>query len=138
MLASYDFMIFIMQLLAVTIGFTIIYNTSVISFSERSREYATLRVLGLNIPEVKEIMSLEYWLLCIIGIILGIPFAHFLNLGMLEMMEEIESFAWPATVPGYAYIIGAVGCALAVAFSNMTSVRAIKRLDMVEVLKERE
>ncbi len=66
LLGSYDFLLVVMQIVAITIGFTIIYNTAVISMSERSREYATLRVLGLHIKEVKEIMSFEYWILCFI------------------------------------------------------------------------
>lgn len=137
LLGSYDFIILILQMIAIIIGFTIIYNTAVISMSERSREYATLRVLGLTINEVKEIMSLEYWLLSFIGMALGVPFALFLNTSLINSID-VDAFSWPATIPGYAYIIGAIGCILAVAFSNMTSVKAIKKLDLVEVLKERE
>ncbi|HHX61168.1 MAG TPA: FtsX-like permease family protein, partial [Epulopiscium sp.] len=87
MLGSYNVMLYIIQLLAIVIGFTIIYNTSVISLSERSREYATLRVLGLDVKEVQEIMSFEYWILCFIGILLGIPFAYLLNTSLINMID---------------------------------------------------
>ncbi|PKM67874.1 MAG: hypothetical protein CVU95_04295 [Firmicutes bacterium HGW-Firmicutes-2] len=137
MLGSYDFMIVVLQFIAIIIGFTIIYNTAVISLSERSREYATLRVLGLHIKEVKEIMSFEYWILCFVGIILGIPFARVLNQGLINAIE-VDAFAWPSKIPTSAFLIGAAGCMLAVAFANLTSVKAIKKLDLVEVLKERE
>ncbi|PKM58612.1 MAG: hypothetical protein CVU98_00240 [Firmicutes bacterium HGW-Firmicutes-3] len=137
LLGSYDFIIVVLQFIAVIIGFTIIYNTAVISLSERSREYATLRVLGLHIKEVKEIMSFEYWILCFIGILLGIPFARVLNQGLLNAIE-VDAFSWPSTIPTSAFFIGAAGCMLAVAFANLTSIKAIKKLDLVEVLKERE
>lgn len=137
LLGSYDFMIYIMQGLAVIIGFTIIYNTSIISMSERCREYATLRVLGLSIKEVKEIMSLEYWILCFLGILLGIPFALYLNTSLVNMMD-IEVFSWPAVIPPSAYFTGAIGCILAVLFSNLSSAKAIAKLELVHVLKERE
>jgi len=137
MLGSYDFLLVIMQIVAITIGFTIIYNTAVISMSERSREYATLRVLGLHVKEVKEIMSFEYWLLCFVGIILGIPFTRLLNYGLVNSID-VDAFSWPANVSTEAYIIGAIGCIIAVAIANLTSVKAIKKLDLVEVLKERE
>lgn len=137
LLGSYAFLMWIMQLVAISIGFTIIYNTAAISMSERSREYATLRVLGLDIKEVKEIMSFEYWILCLFGIIGGIPFSYFLNKSMIDMID-VDAFAWPEVIPFSAFIWAAVGCILAVAFSNMSTVKAIRKLDMVEVLKERE
>lgn len=137
MLDSYAYLITVMQIVAVLIGFTIIYNTAVITMSERSREYATLRVIGLTIHEVREIMSFEYWLLCFAGIILGIPFAYMLNAG-LQQAIDIDVFSWPSTIPLSAYVTAAVGCIGAVFFSNMTSVKTIRKLDLVEVLKERE
>lgn len=137
LLGSYDVMMVVMQVLSVVIGFTIIYNTAVISMSERSREYATLRVLGLTIGEVREIMSFEYWILCFFGILAGIPFARFLNNALVNMMD-IDQFSWPTSIPNTAFIVAALGCMAAVLFSNLSTVRAIKRLDLVEVLKERE
>jgi len=137
LLGSYDFLLVVMQIVAITIGFTIIYNTAVISMSERSREYATLRVLGLHIKEVKEIMSFEYWMLCFIGILLGIPFTKLLNYGLVNSIN-VDAFSWPTTISMDAYIIGGIGCVIAVAIANFTSVKSIKKLDLVEVLKERE
>lgn len=137
LLGSYGFIIWIMQFIAVAIGFTIIYNTAAISMSERSREYATLRVLGLHINEVREIMSFEYWILCFLGIIMGIPFSLFLNYS-LQQSIDVDAFSWPSTIPPNAYLMGVLGCVLAVLFSNLSSVKAIKKLDLVEVLKERE
>ncbi len=137
LLGSYDAMFVVLQWIGAVLAFTIIYNTAAISMSERSREYATLRVLGLTISEVKEIMSFEYWVLCFFGIICGIPFARFLNISLINSID-IEAFSWPAAIPSDAYVLGALGCIAAVAFSNMSTVRAIKKLSMVEVLKERE
>lgn len=135
--SSYSFIIYMMQIAAAAIGFTIIYNTAVISMSERSREYATLRVLGLNINEVKEIMSFEYWILCFLGIVLGIPFTMLLNYG-LQQAIDVDAFSWPSVIPSSAYVMGIVGCVFAVFLSNLSTVKAIKKLDLVEVLKERE
>lgn len=137
LLGSYDTMFVVLQWIGAVLAFTIIYNTAAISMSERSREYATLRVLGLTIKEVKEIMSFEYWVLCFFGILAGIPFARFLNVSLINSVD-IDAFSWPAAIPPDAYLLGVIGCILAVAFSNMSTVRAIKKLSMVEVLKERE
>jgi len=60
-----------------------------------------------------------------------------LNQGLINAIE-VDAFSWPSTIPTNAYFIGAIGCMLAVAFANLTSIKAIKKLDLVEVLKERE
>lgn len=137
LLGSYAFIIWMIQGVAITIGFTIIYNTAAISMSERSREYATLRVLGMDIKEVKEIMGFEYWILWFVGIAVGVPFTLLLNYG-LQNMVDVDAFSWPSTVPFDAYIVATIGCALAVILSNRSTVKAIRKLNMVEVLKERE
>ncbi|MDR2940048.1 MAG: ABC transporter permease, partial [Clostridiales bacterium] len=137
MLSTYTGLIWVMNILAIIVAFAIIYNTSVISLSEREREFATLRVLGLQIKEVSEIMSFEYWVLCFFGIILGFPFNDFLKLQMSNMIE-VEMFSIPTYTPPEAYVNAIVGCIAAVFISNFTASRNIKKFDMVEVLKERE
>lgn len=137
LLGSYDALFVVMQWIGAVLAFTIIYNTAAISMSERSREYATLRVLGLTVKEVKEIMSFEYWMLCFVGVLAGMPFARFLNVQLINSVD-IDTFSWPATIPASAYLLGIIGCIGAVAFSNLSTVKAIKGLNMVEVLKERE
>ena len=126
-----------MQIMSMLVAFAIIYNTSTISLSERKREYATLRVIGLSANEVTGIMSFEHWTLCFAGILLGIPFTLLLNT-LLSTMVENDMFSMPSSLPAYSYLVGVCGCALAVILSNFSSKGKIKKFDMVEVLKERE
>ncbi len=137
MLGSTGYIIWVMEIMSGVVAFAIIYNTSTISLSERKREYATLRVLGLQVKEVGEILSFEYWILCFGGVILGIPFTIFLKQSVSSIMD-IEMFTIPTNTPIQAYFVGLAGCILAVLFSNKTAIRNIKKFDMVEVLKERE
>lgn len=127
----------LMEFMSVVVAFAIIYNTSSISLSERKREYSTLRVLGLEIGEIAEILNFENWLLCFAGTILGIPFAKLLMSAVSGMMD-VDLFKIPDTLPTYAFIIGGAGCVIAVFLSNLSAVRNIRKFDMVEVLKERE
>lgn len=137
LLAPFGILIYIMWLMSVLISFAIIYNTSTISLSERKREYATLRVLGMHVSEVGEIMSFEYWLLCFIGIILGIPFNVLLKQTMASFFAS-DAFTFPTFTPVSAYVMAAAGCMAAVFLANRSAVKQIKKFDMVEVLKERE
>ncbi len=137
LLQSFSGMIEFMQIMTIIIAFSIIYNTASISLSERSREYATLRIMGMEVKEVCEIMDFEYWILCVVGIIFGYPFTIFLN-SLVQNMVELDSMAMPTIVPTQAYVMGMIGCIIAVLLSNLYSKRVIKKLDLVEVLKERE
>jgi putative ABC transport system permease protein len=115
----------------------IIYNVSTISLSERQREYATLRVMGMQVNEVSSIMNFEFWLLCFFGIALGFPLTILLK-EMMANMIHVEMFTFPTYTPPLAYIIGIAGCVAAVKIANMSAAGRIRKLDMVEVLKERE
>lgn len=132
-----NYMLNIMAGMGVIVAFAIIYNTATISLSERKREFATLRVIGMQVEQVGSIMSFEYWILSFCGIILGFPFTSFLK-NMVSNTIDMDIFSFPTYTPPSAYLIGIIGCILAVFISNMVSINKIKYFDMVEVLKERE
>lgn len=138
MLQTYSFMFIIMQLAGVGVAYAIITNTSSISMSERKREYATLRVLGMHPREIGKILGFEYWLLTIIGIIPGIPLVRMMKEAIADMMADVEMFTFPTSTPLSSYITAAVCCFITVAACNLLAARQISKFDMVEVLKERE
>ena len=137
MMAPFSFMYTIMFFMGVAVAFAIIYNTSTISLSERQREFATLRVLGLTVDEVCEIMRFEYWTLAVIGMIIGIPAAGAM-MGALNTLLDTDMMSMPSMLSTEAYISAAAGTALAIILSNMLAKRKISQFEMVEVLKERE
>lgn len=137
MMSMYTSVYLFLQIMCAAVAFAIIYNTAAITLSERKREYATLRVLGMSIKEVCEIINLEYWILSAAGMALGAPFALFLN-GSVNSLLETAMMSMPSTLPAGAYITGVIGCSAAVALSNLSAKERIKKFDMAEVLKERE
>ena len=137
MMAPFTFIYSVMFFMGVAVAFAIIYNTSTISLSERQREFATLRVLGLTVNEVCEIMRFEYWTLAVIGIAIGIPAAGGL-MAAINTMLDTGIMSMPSTLSTGAHISAAAGTALAIILSNMLAKRKIRTFDMVEVLKERE
>ena len=132
-----DSMLVVYFLYGVAIAFAIIYNTSTISFSERRREFATLRVLGMTVPEISSIQSFEYWMLAVFGVLLGLPYSSLIKRG-LNAMIDLEAFAIPTYTQAREYLIGLLGVLVAVAISNRVSRRRIAKLDMVESLKDIE
>ena len=137
MMEPFSFVYTAMFFMGIAVAFAIIYNTSTISLSERQREFATLRVLGMTTDEVCEIMRLEYWLLAAVGILLGIPAAGGLMVSLNSMLDT-SMMSMPSTLSAMAYVNAAIGTAAAIFFSNILAKKKIKGFDMVEVLKERE
>jgi putative ABC transport system permease protein len=126
-----------MQLAGVGVAFAIITNTASISLSERKREYATLRVLGMHPREIARIVGFEYWLLTAIGIWPGIPLMIGINEALLSVMDT-TLFTLPTRPPADVYVTAGLLCFVTVWLCNMVCARRISRFDMVEVLKERE
>jgi putative ABC transport system permease protein len=137
MLDPYMSVFYLLQIMGAAVAFAIIYNMSAISLSERKREYATLRVLGLTVDEICEIMRFENGLLSVIGMALGVPLAMSLS-EALNLMMDTTLFSMPTTLPVSAYVSGVVGCAAAIVLTGLSTKNKIKKFDMVEVLKERD
>ncbi|MDR1766602.1 MAG: hypothetical protein LBR77_11150 [Lachnospiraceae bacterium] len=127
----------VLLVMGIAVAFAIAYNTASISLMERKREYATLRVLGFTVGEVAGIMSYEYWLLGLCGAALGLPFARVLKV-VFARVVVMEQFTLPTGIRPWQYALGFACICAAIAWSNQSTKAQVRKLDMVEVLKERE
>jgi putative ABC transport system permease protein len=135
--ASMGIMNTILLTFAGVIAFAIIYNATSITILERSRELASLRVLGFSLDEVGRIVFRENWLLSAIGVAVGLP----LGLGLCRWISSLYStdlYRLPFFIRNETYVFAVLSIAVFVALANWSSRRRIRSLDMVEVLKSRE
>jgi putative ABC transport system permease protein len=137
LMETYMALIYMMLISACGVAFAIISNTSSISLSERSREYSTLRVLGMSPREIGRIIAFEHRVLTVIGIALGVPLTNMLKEAVYGSMAT-DMFSVPTGTPVETFIMAAVLCILTVELCGLLSIRRISKFDMVEVLKERE
>ncbi len=136
MMSSYEIMYTMMDIITIIIVFLIIYNISTISFAERSREYATLKIIGVSTKEIAEIVDLEFWILTGFGIFIGIFFAIGLKYSIGTMLE-MENFTLDTTLHYSEVLRASVECIVAVFLSNLMNRKNVKKLNLVSVLKER-
>ncbi|MCR5149855.1 MAG: ABC transporter permease [Clostridiales bacterium] len=125
-----------MVIFAFAMIIAVLYNTGNLSFHERVKEFATLKVLGFSSKKIRSLITRQNLGLSIIGIILGAPFAK----PMLEAMMNSngENFDYYATVKPLGYLVaGVIVMAVSMAVSLMFT-KKIRRLDMVESLKGAE
>jgi putative ABC transport system permease protein len=107
---------------AMIIAFGVVYNGARISLAERSRELATLRVVGFTRAEVS---MTQLWL--------GRQFVTFVS-----AMFESELFRIPPIVAPATYGSAAVVVLVATLVSGLVVRRMLDALDLVAVLKARE
>lgn len=137
MMKSTGFTIYFLAILAGIAGFALIYNSSIISLSERQRELASLRVLGLTPKEVLRVITSEQWTLCLLGILIGIPLSYGLLAGMSQALST-DLYSLPAELPPYALVEAALGTTFSVWIAQTRAHRKIKSLPFVEILATKE
>lgn len=122
------------SLFALVLGYAIIYNASVISFAERRRELASLRVIGFTMQEISALLLKENLLQTLLGIALGLPFGRLLA-QLFVNKASTDVFTFEAVIYPLTYVLAALGGMLFVAIAHRLAVRNVRSIDMVEVLK---
>lgn len=129
--------IFVMVGFAVVLGFAIVYNSSVISFAERKRELASLRVIGFTSGEVSGLLLKETLLQSLLGVALGLPFGLFITSAYIKSMSN-DLFTLPVIISPLTYVLSALGGIFFIMMAHLFAVRGVKQLDLVDVLKNRD
>lgn len=137
MMGSYGFTTYIFAILAGIAGFALIFNSSIITLSERRREFASLRVLGLTPKEVLRVITSEQWMLTLFGIILGIPLSYALLAVMVQALST-DLYSIPAQLPLSALIGAAAGTVFSMWIAQTRAHRKIITLPFVEILAPKE
>jgi len=128
--------ILFMIVMALILVVVVLYNCGSLSFNERIRELATLKVMGLSDRKIRSLLTWQNFWLSIAGIILGAPFGGVMLQAMMN--SNGENFDYYARVLPLDYILAAAFVLLtSMAVSFLFSGR-IRRLDLVGTLKEAE
>ena len=129
-------MIVVLAVAAIVLGIVVLYNLGVMSYVERSRELATLKVLGFRDKAIgKLLISQNIWL-TVIGVLIGIP----AGLGVLKVLVAalVSEYELSLSLSPFTFIVSislTFGVSLLVGL--MVS-RKNKKIDMVEALKGAE
>jgi putative ABC transport system permease protein len=130
---SFGYMTWLYAVLGGITGFALIFNSSIIILSERSRELATLRVLGMTPREVLRVITSEQWTLYVLGVILGVPLAYAMEYGLAQALSG-DLYSIPSQVPSIALLGAALGTAGSVLLAQYRAYYRIKALPYVEIL----
>ena len=123
--------------LAVIVAFGVVYNSARIALSERTRDLATLRVVGFSQREVGAVLLGELSLLVVSALPVGFLLGQLLTTGIFHSLST-ETIRLPLriTLTTYLTAMGVVLGATAASFWAVS--RLLKKLDLVGVLKARD
>jgi putative ABC transport system permease protein len=135
--ANLGLSIFINLMFASVIAFGVVYNAARISLSERSRELASLRVLGFTRAEISLILMGELALLTLVSLPVGGAFGYSLSALIVGSIDS-EVYRFPLYVSRQAVAWSFLGIMGAALVSGLIVRRKLDALDLVAVLKIRE
>lgn len=131
------FWTYIATIFAIVIAVGVVYNSARITLTERSRELASLRVLGYTRGEISYILLGELALLTLTAIPIGLWFGRGLC-GYIAISIENDLYRVPLILEPPTYAFAALVVLIAAAVSGLLVRRRLDRLDLIEVLKTKE
>lgn len=137
MLDTMKTMITILIVVSAILGFVIIYNLGILSFTEKQYQFATLKVLGFKNQQIKKIFIKQNLWLSIIGIVLGLPLG-FIMVDYIFKSALGENYDFSASIKPLSYLLAAGGSLIVAIFVNKVLSRKVKTIDMVTSLKGNE
>ena len=129
-------MIWLLVIAAVALGIVVLYNLGVMSYTERYREMATLKVVGFKNSKIARLLISQNLWLTVLGILIGLP----AGVGVLQYLltalaseYEMKLTLGPATY--LLSILLTFGVSLIV---GLMVARKNRTIDMVAALKTEE
>lgn len=134
MMKSMNYIVGVVVVSACALAFVVAYNLGNISIAERTREIATLKVLGFQLNETSSYVSRENIIIAVMGSILGLPCGYFLNSFVMSQID-IELVTFDIKVLPMSFLYAFV---ISVAMSILVSLilrRNIAAINPAESLK---
>jgi putative ABC transport system permease protein len=122
---------------AIIIALGVVYNGARISLSERSRELATLRVIGFTRREISTILLGEIGTITLLGIPFGLVMGYWFA-WILTLFLDQEVFRFPFVISKSTYGLATATVLAASAASALLVRRKLDDLDLIAVLKAKE
>ena len=125
------------KVFAILLGIVVIYNLTLMNYKERTRDIATLKVLGFNHREILRSLLIESLSLTLIGVLIGLALGY--PFMLLVMENNIVSLVYYLYHIYFKSYVIAFLLTFGVAFViNILLSLGIRKIKMVESLKSVE
>lgn len=132
-----DYAVVLFVIGAAVLAIAVIYNITATNLKERTREIATLMVLGYKSGETAAMVLVENMVITLLGCLIGLPLGYGLMVWLVALASSFNVF-----ISGFLSWYVAIGCMLLTfVFSLLATLMfntRIKNISMVEALKSVE
>lgn len=135
---SLNGVIVLIILVASLLAFIIIYNLTSITISERTREIATLKVLGFYDGETNGYIYREAAILTLISIGAGLVLGIFIHSYIVDVISDQSAMILFKEIKWISFVLAAVLTVLFSAIMQMVTYYKLRAINMIESLKSVE
>jgi putative ABC transport system permease protein len=126
----------IMLVFGAAMAFALIFNAMTVNIAERSREVATLLAVGIRRRTISHLITAENLIVAAIGIPLGLVVGYWVSsLAMGTFSSEL--FKFDLYMRPTTFVFSALAILVVALISEWPGLRALRRLSIPEVVKER-
>lgn len=133
-LSCINYIIWMVVLFAGALAFIVIFNLTNINLAERSREVATVEVLGFYPKETESYVLRENLVLSVIASVIGLPLGTLFHRAVMSMIV-IDILTFDIHVKDLSYALAFVCTVLFALIVNLFMKRQIGKIHMAESLK---
>jgi putative ABC transport system permease protein len=126
----------VMLAFGAVMAFAILFVTIGSNVAERGTELATMRAMGMPIGVLGRVVSGENLLLTLAGIVPGLVLGYVAAAGFMASFNS-DLFTFDLSVRPLTFVGTALGILVAAALSQWPALRAVRRLDLARVVRER-
>lgn len=126
--------VYVLIIAAGLLAFAVLYNLSNVNISERTREIATIKVLGFYNIEVFNYITKETRILTFLGILLGLIVGYFLSMYAVKTCE-LDMMMFNYNIGIMCFIWGILITIVFAEIVNLAVNRTLKKISMADSLK---
>ena len=129
-----NYIIWLIVFFSGALAFIVIFNLTNINIAERSREIATVQVLGFYPKETESYVLIENLSLSVIASILGLPLGKLFHSAVMSMVK-IDMITFNQCITPLSYVLAFIVSVLFAAIVNHFMKRKVDKINMAESLK---
>ena len=134
---SLDGVVILVVVVAALLAIVVLYNLTAINISERSREIATLKVLGFRDGEANAYIYREALVLSLLSVAIGVLFGLLAHNAVLDIIE-VGAMSMHKRIEWFSFVLsGAITMLISFVMQIVTSLK-LKKIDMIAALKSVE
>jgi len=126
----------IMLLFGAAMAFALLYNSIQANLAERAVEVATLRAAGIRFRSLSRMITAENVIVTAVGIVPGLIVGVEVSRLFLASFGS-DAFSFDLQIRASTLVLSAVAILVVSLLSELPGLRAVKRLDIAEVVRER-